>query len=228
MLAMKVDVLQHVPFEGLGLIEEWGKTTNIEFNIHKLFKSSKLPEASQVDLLIILGGPMSANDTQYDWITKERILILSLIEQKKPILGICLGGQQIAKALGSNILQGEYKEAGWLPIQTTTKKFDFLPDDMIVFHWHGEQFEIPKNAERLFTSEACKNQGFIYNHNVIGLQFHFESTRDSIYQLLENDRSFIDGSKYTQPEDEINQFETPSENKEVLFSLLNYLIRSNR
>lgn len=225
---MKVDVLQHVPFEGLGLIEEWGKTTNVEFNIHKLFKSSKLPEADQIDLLIILGGPMSANDTEYDWTIKERTLILSLIERNKPILGICLGGQQIAKALGSNIFQGGYKEVGWFPIQTTTKKFDFLPNDMYVLHWHGEQFEIPKNAERLFESAACKNQGFILNQNVVGLQFHFESTKDSVSQLLENDCNFIDGSKYTQSEDEIKQFEIPIENKQVLFSLLNYLIKNNK
>ena len=75
---MKIDVLQHVPFEGLGLIEEWGKTTNAKFNVHKLFENSHLPNPDQVDFLIILGGPMSATDTDYIWITKERELILSL------------------------------------------------------------------------------------------------------------------------------------------------------
>lgn len=224
---MKIDVLQHVPFEGLGLIGEWGKTTNAKFHVHKLFENSHLPNPDQVDFLIILGGPMSATDTDYIWITKERELILSLINLDKPILGICLGGQQIAKALGSPIFQGEYREVGWLPIQSTTGKFDFFPDDMVVFHWHGEQFETPKHAEKLFKSEACENQGFIYNNNVVGLQFHFESTTDSVNELLEHDRAFIDGSKYTQSEDEIKNFQIPIANKQVLFSLLDYLIKRN-
>lgn len=222
---MKIDVLQHVPFEGLGLIQEWGKTTNVEFTIHKLFETSALPMPDQVNFLIILGGPMSANDTKYDWIEKERELILALIDINVPILGICLGAQQIAKALGSPIFQGEYREVGWLPIQTTTNQFDFLPDKMVVFHWHGEQFKTPKLAEKIFESEACQNQGFIYKDHVIGLQFHFESTQDSVHLLLENDASFIDGSKFTQSASEIKKYTIPLENKNVLFLLLDYLLK---
>lgn len=131
--------------------------------------------------------------------------------------------------MGGPIFQGEYREVGWLAVKSTSKKFDFIPSEMVVvFHWHGEQFETPKGAERLFESEACEHQGFIYNNNVLGLQFHFESTQDSVNLLLENDRSYINGTTYTQSEEEIREYSIPAENKQVLFHLLDHLVNTNK
>lgn len=221
---MKIDVLQHVAFEGLGAIEAWGIQHPIPFMVHKLYQNDSLPDADEVDFLIILGGPMSANSHSYAWLEKERKLIQDLIKRHKPILGICLGAQQIAKALNGNVFQGEWKEVGWHKIRKTTQRFDFIPEEMTVFHWHGEQFEVPHGAQRLFTSDACHNQGFIYQDNVIALQFHFESTQESIHALLENDEAYIDGSKYVQSAETIANYTIPAENQTILFRFLDYLI----
>lgn len=119
----------------------------------------------------------------------------------------CLGGQQIAKTLGADIFQGEYREAGWLPIRTMkSETLGELPEELVVFHWHGEQFGLPEGAERLFTSEVCPNQGFIYKENVIGLQFHFESTKHRKHSpercgLLGRHRLYADVSRNSELSD---------------------------
>ncbi|MBP3039350.1 hypothetical protein J9303_07600 [Bacillaceae bacterium Marseille-Q3522] len=104
-------------------------------------------------------------------------------------------------------------------------RLSFIPDEMTVFHWHGEQFELPDKAERLFSSEACRNQGFIYKENVIALQFHFETTPESIQSLLTGDGDYIDHSRYVQSAEKITNFSIPEINKMVLFKLLDYLVK---
>ncbi|SHN23997.1 type 1 glutamine amidotransferase [Gracilibacillus kekensis] len=221
---MKIDVLQHVAFEGLAAIQEWGEKKGVEFTTHRLDQKQSFPDAEEVNFLIILGGPMSSNDSQ-GWLEQERQLIEQVIALKRPILGICLGAQQIAKTLGARIYQDSYKEVGWHPIQSTSEVFDFVPKDMTVFHWHGEQFELPQGATRLFQSEACPKQGFMYNQHVIGLQFHFEATEESIESILINDSDYIDQGRYVQPASTIKKHPIPVENKHVLFNLLDYLSR---
>ncbi|MFZ2691764.1 MAG: type 1 glutamine amidotransferase, partial [Trichococcus flocculiformis] len=175
------------------------------------------------DFLVILGGPMSVLD-ELPWLEEERQLIRVLISQGKPVFGVCLGGQQIAKTLGADIFQGEYREAGWLPIRTMkSETLGELPEELVVFHWHGEQFGLPEGAERLFTSEVCPNQGFIYKENVIGLQFHFESTKESIESILQNDAAFLDGTAYTQTSAEIRNYPIPASNRKLLYRLLDRL-----
>ena len=98
-----------------------------------------------------------------------------------------------------------------------------LPEELVVFHWHGEQFGLPEGAERLFTSEVCPNQGFIYKENVIGLQFHFESTKESIESILQNDAAFLDGTAYTQTSAEIRNYPIPASNRKLLYRLLDRL-----
>ena len=182
-----------------------------------------MPKAERTDFLVILGGPMSVLD-ELPWLEEERQLIRVLISQGKPVFGVCLGGQQIAKTLGADIFQGEYREAGWLPIRTMkSETLGELPEELVVFHWHGEQFGLPEGAERLFTSEVCPNQGFIYKENVIGLQFHFESTKESIESILQNDAAFLDGTAYTQTSVEIRNYPIPASNRKLLYRLLDRL-----
>jgi GMP synthase-like glutamine amidotransferase len=221
---MLIDVLQHVPFEGLATIEDWGQERGHQFRIHHLYEKPVLPAEVDVSMLILLGGPMSANGTEH-WLEAERDLIRKLISEQKPVFGICLGAQQIAKAIGTDIFQGVYKEVGWHPIQTFTKHFPFLPDKMTVFHWHGEQFSLPDGAIRLFGNEVCENQGFVYNDSALGLQFHFETTRESITKLITHDRDYIDKGKYVQSEQAMLSAQIPKNNKEVLYQLLDYLVQ---
>lgn len=220
---MEIAILQHVDFEGPAEIENWCRQTGNEYKVHRLFLGEALPKAERTDFLVILGGPMSVLD-ELPRLEEERQLIRVLISQGKPVFGVCLGGQQIAKALGADIFQGEYREAGWLPIRTMkSETLGELPEELVVFHWHGEQFGLPEGAERLFTSEVCPNQGFIYKENVIGLQFHFESTKESIESILQNDAAFLDGTAYTQTSAEIRNYPIPASNRKLLYRLLDRL-----
>lgn len=224
---MIIDVLQHVPFEDLAAIKGWGESSGHSFRVHHLYEKAVLPVAQDISMLIILGGPMSANDADH-WIEEERTLICQLIDQQKPLFGICLGAQQIAKALGATVFQGEQKEVGWYPIQTVTTHFNFIPDKMTVFHWHGEQFSLPHDTTRLFGNEVCENQGFIYKDNVIGLQFHFETTRESMEKLIVHDKDYIDDGAFVQSEDVMKSSELPEENVDVLYQLLDHLVQNQR
>lgn len=220
---MEIAILQHVDFEGPAEIENWCRQTGNEYKVYRLFLGEALPKAERTDFLVILGGPMSVLD-ELPWLEEERQLIRVLISQGKPVFGVCLGGQQIAKALGADIFQGEYREAGRLPIRTMkSETLGELPEELVVFHWHGEQFGLPEGAERLFTSEVCPNQGFIYKENVIGLQFHFESTKESIESILQNDAAFLDGTAYTQTSAEIRNYPIPASNRKLLYRLLDRL-----
>ncbi|CZR01113.1 GMP synthase-Glutamine amidotransferase [Trichococcus flocculiformis] len=220
---MEIAILQHVDFEGPVEIENWCRQTGNEYKVYRLFLGEALPKAERTDFLVILGGPMSVLD-ELPWLEEERQLIRVLISQGKPVFGVCLGGQQIAKTLGADIFQGEYREAGWLPIRTIkSETLGELPEELVVFHWHGEQFGLPEGAERLFTSEVCPNQGFIYKENVIGLQFHFESTKESIESILQNDAAFLDGTAYTQTSAEIRNYPIPASNRKLLYRLLDRL-----
>ena len=220
---MEIAILQHVDFEGPAEIENWCRQTGNEYKVYRLFLGEALPKAERTDFLVILGGPMSVLD-ELPWLEEERQLIRVLISQGKPVFGVCLGGQQIAKTLGADIFQGEYREAGWLPIRTMkSETLGELPEELVVFHWHGEQFGLPEGAERLFTSEVCPNQGFIYKENVIGLQFHFESTKESIESILQNDAAFLDGTAYTQTSAEIRNCPIPASNRTLLYRLLDRL-----
>lgn len=223
---MIIDVLQHVSFEGPAAIEEWGKVNGHTFRIHRLYETSFLPDYKRIDFLIVLGGPMSANDMKIAWVEDECELIKKVISRNKPVFGVCLGAQQIAKALGSSIFEGDFKEVGWYNVDSVSKLLDFIPESMTVFHWHGEQFELPLGAHRLFSNDICKNQGFIYEDRVIGLQFHFESTKTSVANLLENDRAYLDDSLYVQTEETIKNWPIPDNNKRVLYALLNYITES--
>lgn len=220
---MEIAILQHVDFEGPAEIDNWCRHTGNEYRIYRLFLGEDLPKAEGTDFLVILGGPMSVLD-DLPWLEEERQLIRTFISQGKPVFGVCLGGQQIAKALGADIIQGEYREAGWLPIRTMKSEIlGELPEELVVFHWHGEQFGLPEGAERLFASDVCLNQGFVYKENVIGLQFHFESTKESIESILQNDAAFLDGTAYTQTAAEIRNYPIPASNRQLLYRLLDRL-----
>lgn len=225
---MEIAILQHVDFEGPAEIERWCLQNGNEYRVYRLFLGEALPKAEETDFLVILGGPMSVLD-DLPWLKEERQLIRTFISQAKPVFGVCLGGQQIAKALGADIFQGEYREAGWLPIRTMKSEIlGELPEELVVFHWHGEQFGLPEGAERLFASDVCPNQGFVYKGNVIGLQFHFESTQESVESILQNDVAFLDGTAYTQTAAEIRNYPIPASNRQLLYRLLDRLNRNFR
>lgn len=196
---MKTLVLQHVPFEGPGSILSWLKSRESDIRYCHLYEDGcTLPEPESIDLLVIMGGPMSVNDEAvYPWLRREKELIKSVIQLKRPVVGICLGAQLIANALGTAVYAGSQKEIGWFPIVATQEDrqvFRF-PATATVFHWHGETFDLPPNAVRLASSAVCANQAFQVGTNVIGLQFHLETVPETAELMLSNcSDELVDGT----------------------------------
>jgi GMP synthase-like glutamine amidotransferase len=186
---VKAHYFQHVPFEGLGSIGTWLAAHGIDATGTRFDDSAKLPAVGDIDLLIVLGGPMSANDgRQYAWLATEQSFIRAAIEEGKRVLGICLGAQLIAGALGAKVYPNAAREIGWHPVASVpavsaSTAFRF-PPALQVFHWHGETFDLPAGAVQLARSAACENQAFQVGPRVIGLQFHLETTPEAARALV--------------------------------------------
>ena len=206
---MRVHYLQHVPFEGIGSIKNFLIEKGHELTCTKLYEKEKLPPAQDFDWLIVMGGPMGVYDEQiYPWLKLEKKFIKEAISSGKTVLGICLGAQLIADTLGARVYQNKYREIGWFDIirskeAENTLLAKALPQKAKVFHWHGDTFDIPNGAIPLARSEACQNQGFIFEDRVVAFQFHLETTLTSAKKLIDNCRGELDESKYVQSENEI-------------------------
>ena len=204
---MRAHVLQHVPFEGLGSIESWLSARHARVTATRFFEDPSLPEAADFDLLIALGGPMSVNEEDLlPWLRAEKRFIAQAIALGCPVLGICLGAQLIASALGTRVYPGPHKEIGWHPvygIRAEPGSFAF-PGEFLAFHWHGETFDLPPGAVCLASSDACRHQAFRFGRNVLGLQSHLETTPASLSALVERCRDELSaGGAYVQTEDSL-------------------------
>jgi len=198
---MRAHYLQHVPFEGLGSIEPWLKNTGYEISGTRFFDSPLLPKVEDIDFLIIMGGPMSANDEQrHPWLKVEKEFIKKVIQAGRPTLGVCLGAQLIACSLGGEVFPAPEKEIGWFPVRAAgsrkNKNVFCFPEEIEVLHWHGETFTLPENAIRLAESSVCGNQAFQIGTRTIGLQFHLEVTPFSTRAMVENCRDELTEGDY--------------------------------
>ena len=205
---MNVHVLQHVPFEGLGSIESWLKSHNADVSTTRFFENPTLPLLNDLDLVIAMGGPMSVTDeAALPWLVQEKRFVREAIRRGIPVLGVCLGAQLIASALGARVYQNPRKEIGWFQIEATPASGDVFrfPGKCTVFHWHGETFDLPSGAIRLARSAACDNQAFQLGRNVIGLQFHLETTPESAWSLIDNGKDELVAGPYIRTEAELRE-----------------------
>lgn len=205
---IRAHVFQHVPFEGPGSIGPWLESRESSIGFTRVFQNDTPPNAAEIDCLIVMGGPMSVNDEPaLPWLVPEKRVIGDMITRGKPVLGVCLGAQLIANVLGAKVYPNAEKEIGWFPIQSTASghhgRVVRFPDECVVFHWHGETFDLPAGAVPLATSAACRNQAFQFGPNVIGLQFHLETTPDSAHDLVAHCREDLVPATYVQTEDVI-------------------------
>lgn len=194
----KLLIFQHVPHEGLGTFEKVFQQQGLELRTVQSWQEdlSRLHvDRSQCDGVVVMGGPMSANDAEkLPFIREELRLIEETLKAELPFLGVCLGSQLLAKTLGMRVYRGEKKEIGWYPLWMRPEaKGDPLvgdfPPRFEMFQWHGETFEMPLGAKLLASSEAFLHQGFRYEDRAYGFQFHAEMTPEMIarWQLLGKD-----------------------------------------
>jgi GMP synthase-like glutamine amidotransferase len=225
---MRVHILQHVPFEGIGSMAAWLENVRAEVSYTRFFHNAALPRLSDLDLVIIMGGPMSINDEQvFSWLRAEKEFIRNAVKSGVSVLGVCLGAQLIVSALGARVYKNPQKEIGWFPVESVNRGMGafVFPDRSTVFHWHGETFDLPKGAVWLARSEACENQAFQIGQKVIGLQFHLESTPESVEALLNNCGDELTHGRYIQNESEIRKANNEAYAKvnNIMDDLLKYL-----
>jgi GMP synthase-like glutamine amidotransferase len=224
---LRIHVFQHVPFEGPGYIEDWARESGHTVTTTRFYEKHRLPSLNRVDWLIIMGGPMSANDTEtHPWLQKETEFIRRAVEADKTVLGICLGAQLIAGAMGASIYANREQEIGWYPVQFKPPRggrsgsgirslFRNFPKEITVLHWHGDTFDLPEGASLFASSHGCENQLFAVGERVVGIQFHFESTPESLEALVDNGSDESARGPHVMPPGEIvrNRQHIPTNNR---------------
>lgn len=196
---LKVHYFQHISGEGFGSCYTHLKRLNAEISATEFFALpvdsaldiEALPQIEEVDLLIVMGGTMSVNDeANFPWLKMEKRWLRRYLAMGKPAIGLCLGGQLIANALGAAVSRHPVQELGWHEVRKVRHvpaDYFQLPEQFNVMQWHSESFEIPKGAVHLAENDACRNQMYQIGKNVLGFQFHPETTPESLQLFLEDE-----------------------------------------
>jgi len=198
---MNVLIFQHAATETPGTTLDYLNTRKMRSFVHHWYRDGRAPDAEEFDWLIVLGGGMHVDsEKEHNWLKEEKRFIKDWIESEKPILGICLGGQLIAQALGAKITKNTQREIGFQEVLrngTPHRALKSWPQSARVYQYHEDTFSLPPGAKNLLTSPACGNQAFAVDNHILGLQFHPESTKEWI---LSNAPSVLkkDGEAYVQ------------------------------
>lgn len=185
-------IFRHVDIEGPGYLAHFLKTHGVHYRLIKIDQGDDVPLGlDNVGGLVFMGGPMSVND-DLPWIHQEITLIKRAAEARLPILGHCLGGQLISKALGGEVYANPVKEIGWYDVEwidnrTAPAWLGGLPGNFEVFHWHGETFSIPHGATNILRSHHCSKQAFVKD-NILAMQFHVEMTAEMVTEWVQQHR----------------------------------------
>jgi len=202
---MNVLIIKHIDVEGPGLIEHCLKQEKIPYRILDLKPSVHCPKLEDITHIVLLGGPMNVyEEDRYPFLREEDLFIKEAIQRGKAILGICLGAQLIAKALGAKVFKAPVKEIGWYDVSLTKigsqdPLFSCLPKTFPVFQWHEDTFEIPKSGKLIATSSPVSHQAFRYGEKVYGLQFHLEVTEEMIQEWVETYEEEFKGPQASPP-----------------------------
>lgn len=188
---MNVHVLQHASIEGIAGIEPLLIARGAKITTTRFYENPALPPLVGLDLVIAMGGPMSVNDeVELPWLIEEKRFIRDAVQRELPVLGVCLGAQLIASALGARVYRNAQKEIGWFPVEAVPASTDgnqfVFPERLNVFHWHGETFDLPPGAVHLARSAACNNQAFQVGRRTLALQFHLEVTPAAVQAFVDS------------------------------------------
>ncbi|MFZ0890206.1 MAG: gamma-glutamyl-gamma-aminobutyrate hydrolase family protein [Candidatus Binataceae bacterium] len=203
----KIWVLQHHPVENLGSIAEALESAALAWQYVRTFDGHPVPrDMKGAGGLIVMGGPMGVYEHQrYPFLSDEMRLIEGALAEGKPVLGVCLGSQLLAATLGAKVSKGDRKEIGWYPVRLASaarddRLFGGVPESFVALHWHGDVFELPRNATALASSERTPIQAFRHGDNAYGLLFHVEVNAAIVAGLVrefaaEVDEAGADGAR---------------------------------
>ena len=196
----KIWVIQHHPVENLGNIAEALEGAALAWQYVRTFEGQPVPtDMKGAGGLILMGGPQSVYDeTDFPTLKAELHLIESALKENRPVLGICLGSQLLASALGAKVYKGTRREVGWYPVRLTSDAINDrllagIPEEFTAFHWHGDIFDLPRDTVALASSEISPVQAFRYGDKVYGFLCHLEVSETSVQSMV---RSFTDEVKH--------------------------------
>ena len=202
-----IRIFRHITCEGPGYFADTLHHYGLPYELVCIDQGEAVPtRVDDVSALVFMGGSMSVND-DLPWIAQELEAIRNAVAMDMPVLGHCLGGQLIAKALGGSIGANPVKEIGWLPVQKLANPaaddwLDGMADDSLVFHWHGETFSLPEGATPILKSEHCAHQAFAMG-NTLAMQCHVEMTAQMVREWAEVGRHEI-----AEPSETVQSLET--------------------
>lgn len=228
---MKIHCIRHEAYEDIGYIKEWIKKEEHQISYTHVYLYEEFPTKAEFELLIIMGGSASVYEImKYPWVTNEIRFIKEAIASNIKVLGICLGAQIIASALGANVYRANKKEIGWFPVNFNTADLQsmvFLPEDITTFHWHGDTFDLPEGAIRLASSGQTVMQGFVYGDNTLALQFHPEMTIESLNEIIEATgyKSFLKNESVQTVKEIADGYKFISANNNLMIEFLNFLTK---
>jgi GMP synthase-like glutamine amidotransferase len=184
-------ILKHIGIEGPGTLGNFLRQARWDVRVVQLQNGEPLPALSDCEAVISLGGPMNVYQTdKFPFLEQEEEFLRKALQDQIPILGICLGAQILAKAAGARVRAAKQKEIGWFTVSLTEEGkhdglFRGIKDDLKVFQWHEDTFDIPNNANLLATADTCKNQALRIGRCAWGVQFHPEMTADMIKEWVD-------------------------------------------
>lgn len=190
MAPLNIHWLQHVPYEGLGHIAPWARRHGHALSCTRLYADDALPAVGAFDWLVVMGGPMGVYEAdRFPHITAEIALIENAIAAGRRVLGVCLGAQLVAAALGARVFASGRREIGWFPVEAVADSASpfaaDLPAPQTLFHWHGDTFDLPAGARHFARSEHFEQQAFSYGERVLALQCHPEMDAPGVAALAD-------------------------------------------
>ena len=234
---MRVHVITHVPFEGPAAVGSWAHSRG-----HDLAETASIteqyPDPSAVDLLVVMGGPMDADDeVASPWLPAEKRFIAKVLADGAAVVGVCLGAQILADVLGGYVRRNSQREIGWYEVQLTDAGrvepvLAGLPDAFVCGHWHGDTFDLPPGVETSASSDGCTNQLFAAaDGRALGIQFHLEWDEAGLSDLVAAcDDELVDGGEYVESAEGLLQgvVQHGGECRELLYRLLDAVAGNTR
>lgn len=230
-MSKKFYILINTESEDGGNIKIWAQKNGFEISQIRLYRGAALPELAAGDMVAVMGGPM--NIYEHDscpWLIDEKRWLKTVVNTATPVMGICLGAQLIADAIGGRVLKNKFTEIGFFTVSkldamNKSNIFSVMPESFPAFEWHGDYCVLPETALLLARSAACECQAFQYNSNILGIQFHLDYNAESVYYNLEHFSEGLEcAGEYIQSKDEIiAQLSLLKEGARYLYLLLDRL-----